>query len=109
MIRTILSPGVEIHELDRSQYTPTTIDTYRVLLPGFSSKGEYSNPTTITSMLEFNNKFGTPTNEAERYAYNAAEIMIGAGGEVVFSRMPYDGGVKKYPYITYEISDNTDI
>lgn len=108
MIRTILSPGVELNEIDKSQYDATTIDTYRVLLPGFSSKGLTKVPTALTSLVDFKTQFGTPSNEAERYAYNAASTIFNAGGTVVFGRMPYDDG-DGYPTVTYTVSAEVDV
>lgn len=108
MIRTILSPGVELQEVDKSQYTPTTVDTFRVLLPGFSSKGKINQPTTVTSMAQFRNDFGVPTNEAERYAFNAANIILNDGGEVVFARLPYKTA-EKFPCITYSVGESATI
>ncbi len=108
MIRTILSPGVELNEVDKSQYNPTTIDTFRVLLPGFANKGKIALPTTNTSMTQFKDEFGVPTNEAERYAFNAANIIMNDGGEVVFARLPYTGDLV-YPSITYTLSASSDI
>ena len=108
MIRTILSPGVELNEVDKSQYNPTTIDTFRVLLPGFASKGKIALPTTITSMTQFKDEFGVPTNEAERYAFNAANIILNDGGEVVFAKLPYTGELV-YPSIKYSLSPSSTI
>lgn len=104
MIRTLLSPGVELNEVDKSQYNATTIDTYKVLLPGFASKGKLSLPTTITSLTQFKNDYGTPTNEAERYAYNATNIILNGGGEVIFARLPYAESAN-YPCTTYTVGD----
>ena len=103
MIRTLLSPGVEITEVDKSQYVPTTIDTYRALLTGFSAKGIYESPTEITSLYEYESEFGTPSNEAERYSYNGVAQLLGAGATVVFTRIPYSAG-PGYAYVKYNIA-----
>ena len=60
MARTIQSPGVQISEVDLSLRAagapPTT-----VLIPGFAPKGPASEPTSIGTLSEFEQIFGTQT------------------------------------------------
>ena len=103
MIRTILSPGVEIHEVDKSQYTPDVATTPRGLVFGFASKGPNKTTTEITSMADFRTVYGTPTNEPERYFYNAVDSLIGAGATAVASKIPYSND-SNYVGIKYSLS-----
>lgn len=66
-----MSPGVEIHEIDKSGYTQTMAGT-AVYLKGFSPQGEAYRPFEVTSRSAFEQIFGTPDTEAERYFYAGA-------------------------------------
>ena len=70
-IRTITAPGVEIKEIDKSGYTPAMTGT-AVYLKGFSPKGEAYKPFEITTRSAFEQIFGVPDTEAERYFYAGA-------------------------------------
>lgn len=89
MIRTILSPGVELNEVDKSQYTSNAGFGNRALVMGFASRGPNKTPTQITSMIDFQTIYGTPNSEAERYFYNGVDIMLGSGATVVAAKIPY--------------------
>jgi hypothetical protein len=88
MARTIQSPGVEINEIDlslRGAGAPSTI----VFIPGFASKGPSSEPITVTSLSEFEQVFGTPTNGAERYFYHSVKAALQSSAGVIVYRLPY--------------------
>jgi len=102
MIRTILSPGVELKEIDKSQYTPDVGTTPRALIMGFASQGPVQTTTDITSMADFRTIYGTPSNEVERYFYNAADQLIGVGATVVAAKIPYESD-KNYVGIEYTV------
>ena len=104
MIRTILSPGVELKEIDKSQYPPDVGSTPRALVMGFASQGPVQTTTDITSMADFRTIYGTPTNEVERYFYNAADQMIGVGATVVASKIPYESD-KNYVAVKYRVGN----
>ena len=70
-IRTITAPGVQINEIDKSGYTPTPTGT-AVYVKGFSDKGEAYTPMEITTRPAFEQIYGVPDTEAERYFYAAA-------------------------------------
>ena len=106
MIRTILSPGVELNEVDKSQYTPNVGTAPRALVMGFASQGPNKTTTEITSMREFRNFYGTPTNEVERYFYNAAEYLVGKGTTVVAAKIPYVDD-NKYVGVQYKVESTT--
>ena len=101
MIRTILSPGVELNEVDKSQYVSNAGFANRALVMGFASQGPNKTITQITSMTDFKTLYGTPTNEAERYFYNGVDIMLGSGATVVASKIPYasDAGYAAQKYL----------
>jgi len=88
-LRTINHPGVEIREYDLSQYTPLVGGTTS-LITGFASKGEDCIPLEITSRNAFLSYFGTPSNEAEKYFYYAANEIFSQGGRCIASKIPYD-------------------
>ncbi len=108
MIKTILSPGVELKEIDKSQYTPDVGTTPRALIMGFASQGPVQTTTDITSMTDFRTIYGTPTNEVERYFYNAVDQMLGVGATVVAAKIPYESD-KNYVGIQYSIGDPTPV
>jgi hypothetical protein len=92
MARTIQSPGVEINEVDlslRGAGTPATT----VFIPGFASKGPSSEPITVTSLSEFEQIFGIPTNGAERYFYHSVKAALQSSASVIVYRLPYGEGL----------------
>ena len=95
LLRTIDAPGVEIREIDRSDYTQSLVGT-KVLVPGFAAKGEdyiVSQPTTRSAFLAM---YGEPTNEAERYFYNACMEVINQNGTLYTGKLPYDNEARGY-------------
>lgn len=91
MARTIQSPGVEIQEVDlslRAAGTPSTT----VLIPGFATKGPTSEVISVTSLSEFEQVFGTPTNAAERYFYHSVKAVLNTPANVLVYRLPYGEG-----------------
>lgn len=103
-LRTINHPGVEIREYDVSQYTPAVGGTTSLIM-GFASKGEYCVPLEITSRNSFLSYFGTPSNEAERYFYYAADEIFSQGGRCIAAKIPYNN-ISKDVYLgnTYSVS-----
>lgn len=50
--------------------------------------------------------FGSPTNEPERYFYNAASEVIARGGQCIMTKLPYDNLSKdKFTYTDYILDD----
>ena len=86
--RTLKSPGVEIIEHDLSGYTTTNIGT-GCLITGFAQKGEDLEPIKITNRSSWLLNFGTPTNEAEEYFYNAGMEVLDQGGFLHAAKIPY--------------------
>ena len=87
--RTIQHPGIEIREIDMTEYK-NTVTTNNAYVIGFSDRGPIYNYSWITSRSEFINLYGTPQTEAEKYLYYAVMSILNNGGTPVVSRMPYD-------------------
>lgn len=108
-IRTINSPGVEIREIDKSQYTTAIVGT-NCLVQGYADKGEEYNPINISNMDDFESNFGKPTNEAERYFYYTANEVIRNGGNLVAAKLPYNNDLSNnYKYIGINIDTGATI
>ena len=61
---------------------------------GYSNKGEPYQPMEFTSRSSFENYYGTPDNEAERYFHTAAMEVINQNGVLYTARIPYDNESK---------------
>lgn len=108
---TISSPGVQINEVDLSQISNISGQT-NVFLTGFSPKGPTNKVINVTTLSDFENTFGTPTNSAERYLYQSAKQLLNASpANVLVTRMPYGSGAgagysNQYTALAYPISAN---
>ena len=102
------SPGIEINEIDRSQYgsrTEYSVTGTTVLMTGFSDKGTPSVPTLVTNMNQFADEFGEPTNEPERYLYDGAAEIVRRGGRCVVAKLPYDNASNgMYAQLRYRVN-----
>ena len=95
MARTINAPGIELNEIDRSAYDQvdnSMVGTLGLVL-GFADQGEDYEVKWVNSMGSFEKAYGTPTNEAERYLYNAVQEIIDAGGIATVGKLPYKNNV----------------
>ena len=88
MARTIESPGIEIKEIDLSNITNLPIGT-NIYIQGFAAQGPTQEAVYISSISEFENIYGNPTNAAERYAFTSAKQVIKSPGNLLFNRLPY--------------------
>lgn len=95
MIRTLQHPGVEINEIDLSQYTAREGQT-RFLIPGFSSAGEELTPVEITSKGSFIDTFGEPSTDAEKYFYYATANVLDEQGAAICIKLPYQDTRDQY-------------
>lgn len=103
-VRCIQAPGVEIREIDKSGYTTVPTGT-AVYLKGFTDKGEAYRPMEITTRAAYEQIYGAPDNEAERYTYAAACETLNQGGRLWMARLPYDNeAFEKMPGIKYKVS-----
>lgn len=108
-LRNINSPGVEITELDLSQYAPAMVGT-SFLVMGFSDKGEEFNPLEITSMDDFETNFGRPNNEAERYFYYTAKDVVRNNANLIATKLPYNNVISKnYKWIGISVDNESSI
>lgn len=88
-MRTITAPGIQINEIDKSQYSPAMTGTACYIL-GFANKGEAYIPMEFTSRSAWVNYYGSPKTEAERYFYAAACETLNQNGRLYCARLPYD-------------------
>lgn len=91
MARTIQSPGVEVKEVDLSLRPNLPIGT-TVFIPGFSNQGPTDELLSISSLSEFEQVYGLPTNAAERYMYHSVKAVFQSPANVLVSRLPYGTG-----------------
>ena len=107
-VRTITAPGVEIKEIDKSQYTPAMTGT-KVYVTGFANSGEDYTPMQFTSRNAWLNYYGEPDNEAERYFYNACMEVINQNGVLYAAKLPYQNAARdKFVGMKYKVAKTTD-
>lgn len=104
--RKFNAPNVEYNEIDRSQYglinDGAAIGTM-TFIAGFADKGDDYDAKYSRSLPDFINTYGYPTNEAERYFYNAAKEVFSKGGRTITSKIPYDNESKdKFAFTIYQ-------
>jgi hypothetical protein len=110
-LRTIQAPGIQVNEIDRSQYDNVTDysmpDSPYCYIAGFADKGDDYAIHAFTRREDFIARYGYPQNEAERYFYNGCLEVIDNGGKLLASKLPYDNNSKdKYAYVDYKIDPN---
>ena len=88
MARTIQSPGVEINEIDSSLRPSLPIGT-NILVPGFSHQGPTDEVLQVSSISEFEQLYGLPTNAAERYFYHTVKASFNSPANIFVTRLPY--------------------
>jgi hypothetical protein len=91
MARTIQSPGVEIKEIDLSLRPQLPIGT-TVFATGFSPQGPTDEVLQVSSLSEFEQIYGKPSNAAERYFYHTVRGVFQSPANVLVSRLPYGTG-----------------
>lgn len=91
-------------ERDLSQYTEEPNGT-AVLVVGFASKGRDYEPMYLTSRSAWLTQYGEPTNEAERYFFNASMEVINQGGMLYCCKLPYkNDSLDKMTVKTYKVN-----
>ena len=88
MARTIQSPGVEINEIDLSLRPNLPVGT-NILVPGFSNQGPIDEVIQVSSISEFEQLYGLPTNAAERYFYHSVKSSFNGPGNIFVTRLLY--------------------
>jgi hypothetical protein len=108
---TLTSPGVQINEVDLS-IIARPIGTTDVLITGFTDSGPTEEFVNITSVSDFENTFGAPTNAAELYLYQSAkQILTTSPANLTVVRLPYGdsngiGYTNSYSALVYSLSAN---
>ena len=105
MARIIESPGVQISEIDLSLNASLPVGT-NILINGFTDQGPTQELLNVTSITEYEQIYGLPTNAAERYSYHTIKNLLSTPAKVVFNRLPYgesggDGYNNKYTALMY--------
>jgi len=107
-MQVLTAPGVMIHEIDKSQYSPAMENTCCFIM-GFANRGEVYQPQEFTSRTAWLNYYGEPDTEAERYFYAAACEVLNQNGRLYCTRLPYDNvSFEKVAAFKYKISANCD-
>lgn len=107
MTRHINAPGIEANEIDRSNVDYTedySLVGTSTFICGFANKGEDYTTKVINSERMLVDEYGYPTNEPEKYFFNAAAEILTKGGRLLMSKLPYYNSAKdKYTYMTYNV------
>ncbi len=92
MTRTIQAPGIELREIDKSDYGKEdhSLTSTTVLACGFASKGPNYMINWINTIQNFIETYGEPESDEERYFYNAAAEVLTKGGVFLGARLPYN-------------------
>ena len=109
--RKFNAPNVEYNEIDRSQYglinDGAAVGTM-TFFTGFADEGDDYSAKYSRSLQDFVLTYGYPTNEAERYFYNAAQEVFSHGGRVITSKIPYDNDSKdKLAFTVFQAKKNS--
>lgn len=88
MARTIQSPGVEIREVDLTLRPVIPVGT-SVFVAGFANQGPVDEVLQPTSLSDFEQVYGLPTNAAERYFYYTVKAALQASVQLKVTRLPY--------------------
>jgi hypothetical protein len=86
--RTIQSPGVEINEIDLSLRPSDKIGT-NIFITGFAPEGPNDEIVQVSSLSEFTQIYGAPTNPAERYFYHTVAESFKSRANILVNRLPY--------------------
>lgn len=105
--RIINSPGVQINEIDESAIQANVFGT-KVFITGFANKGPTDEIISVSSLPEFEQIYGTPTNAAERYFYYSVRPLFNTGASIMVNRLPYgadsgDGFGSQYSAVVYPV------
>lgn len=88
MARTIQSPGVEIREVDLT-LRPVVNQGTNVFIAGFANQGPVDEIIEPTSISDFEQVYGLPTNAAERYFYHTVKAVLQSPVQLKVTRLPY--------------------
>lgn len=108
MLRRIDAPGIQLNEIDKSQYD--SMPDYSIVgttcfICGFADKGENYSIKWLNTLQTLVDNYGYPQTEEERYFWNACVEVLNAGGICLAAKLPYDNTAKDtFPYVEYQIS-----
>jgi len=88
MARIINSPGVQITEIDEAGRRADVFGT-DIFVAGFAPKGPIDEIISPSTIGEFEQIYGTPTNAAERYFFYSVAPLFNTGANLLLSRLPY--------------------
>ena len=88
---TIVSPGVEVIENDMSLRAVIPTGT-NVTIPVFANQGPTGEVISISTVSEYEDIFGLPTNSAELYGYATVTQVVNSAAKVSVIRVPYGAG-----------------
>lgn len=91
MARSINSPGVQINEIDLSQYIQPQVGT-QIYTMGYASQGPTDEVIQITSASELERIYGIPETPAERYFHYTCRELLNSPGTLLTTRLPYGSG-----------------
>ena len=106
-LRRYNAPNVEYNEIDRSQYGNRTAAVGTMTFAtGFADKGDDYDIKYSETLEDFIASYGYPTNEAERYFFNAAYEVFKQGGRFASAKIPYkNDSLDKFAFTVYRIDD----
>jgi hypothetical protein len=115
-MRVIESPGVEVREIDLSLNANLPTGT-NILAMGYCPQGPTDEIINVTSISEYEQIYGIPTNAAERYLYHTADQILQSPGNLLITRLPYGSAAGigytnqhsalLYPVIGYDSGSST--
>ena len=111
-MRTINSPGIQVNEIDLSNYVNGPVGT-AVFAAGFANQGPVDEVLNITSITELENVYGQPTNTPEAYFYESCKQILQSPGRLYCTRLPYgsgsgDGFTQNYSALLYPATRTTE-
>jgi hypothetical protein len=90
MSNIIASPGVQFNEIDFT-INSRIPNNNTVFMTGFANQGPVYEPVYITTLAEYEQIYGAPTNSAERYLYHSArQILQKTQSQLLIVRLPYE-------------------
>ena len=90
MSNIIASPGVQFNEIDFT-INSRVPNNNTVFMTGFANQGPVYEPVYVTTLAEYEQIFGAPTNSAERYLYHSArQILQKTQSQLLVTRLPYE-------------------
>ena len=111
MTRTIQAPGIELREIDKSEYGKEdhSLTSTTVFSCGFASKGPNCVIQWINTIQNFIDTYGVPETDEERYFFNVAAEVITKGGVFLGAKLPYNNQAKNsYACTDFTVESNIE-